>query len=361
LASSNRKRRPVRVFLAAVFVRVLYFVLFPYPLHKEMVAHPALVATIPESAPSVPGSLPAVAAPFHLGESFGYVSGDGTVLYAGRRLFRVSLGEAGFVNYTRLGTDWLLQGPTGRRIASFSGNGYPLLSPDGSRIFNVKSDLSGMIELNSSGETLWDRDFPALMTSVSINEDSALVGLMDGTLLLLNRHGSPMFSRSLKGSRIGVVMGAALSADGSKLAAVSGIDPQVLTLFRRRDASFEQVAVKRLSSDFRREVRMAFSPDSRFLAFEDAAGVGFLDPSTASVETFELAGQLSGIAFPGHGRSAAFIGRSGATARLEIVAPFSEPIYSEKLSASDVFLGSVDGQLLLGWDGRLMRIDIEAL
>ena len=362
VASSNRKKRPARVFLAAVFVIIAYFTLFPYPLHKEIVAHPAWAVAVAAAAaqPSAPDL--ASVAPFQLGDSFGYVAKDGTVLSSGRTLFRVTLSQSGFVNYTRLGTDWLLQDPTGRRLTSFSGVGYPLLSPDGSRLFNVKTDLSGIMELDKNGGVLWDRDFPALITSASISADSLLVGLLNGTLVLLNREGSPVFTRSLKGSRIGVVMGAAIAPNGSMIAGVSGIDPQYLTVLRRREAGFEQVAARPLRSDFRREVRLAFSPDSRFLAFEDASGGGLFDPAGGAISTVTLPGELAGLAFPAHGRCAAFLARSSeGNAELAIVAPFSAPLYREEFPSADVFLGSVDGQLLMGWNGRLLRIDIEEL
>ena len=145
------------------------------------------------------GGSDAVAAPFQLGALFGYVQSNGNVLHAENTLFRVTLSEAGFVNYTRLGTDWIMDDPRGTRLFHFSGRGYPLLSPDGQRIFNIKTDLTGLIEMNRAGDAIWDRDFPSLMTSISLQPDTLLVGLLNGSLLLLNRQGSPVFELSPDG------------------------------------------------------------------------------------------------------------------------------------------------------------------
>ena len=176
----RKKKRPARVFFVALLLTILYFILFPYPLGREIVAKPVWAAAIGESdsAAPAPGDSDAVAAPFQLGALFGYVQSNGNILHAEKTLFRVTLSEAGFVNYTRLGTDWIMDDPRGTRLFHFSGRGYPLLSPDGQRIFNIKTDLTGLIEMNRARDAVSDRDFPSLMTSISLQPDTLLVGLL---------------------------------------------------------------------------------------------------------------------------------------------------------------------------------------
>ena len=361
MASLPKKKRPFRVFFAAVLLTLLYFGLFPYPLHRELVARPAWAVKIPDTTPATTSGGPATAAPFLVGGTFGFVSPDGTVLYTARQLYGVALSTAGFVSYTRLGTDWIMQDPGGARLLTFSGNGYPLLSPDGRRIFNVKSDLSGIIEIDRSGERAWSRDFPSLMTSLSISADTMLVGLLNGGMIVLNAQGAAVFTHVPRGSRIPVIVGTAISPDSSLIAGMSGIEPQFITVLRRAGTGYDTVAKQRLSSDFRREARLAFSPDSRWLAFEEPRGVGLYDPGTGSFDTVALDGTLAGIAFPGHGRCGAFIARGADATSLTVVAPFTGPLLSGRFPGPEVTLGSIDGQLLVGWGGRLLRIDVEAL
>ncbi|HYW83562.1 MAG TPA: hypothetical protein VFB30_09920, partial [Spirochaetia bacterium] len=175
----------MRVFFAALIVIILYFALFPYPVGREIVALPVWSVTLPD-----PGSLQpstsvrasdnakAIAAPFQLGGLFGYAAANGDILHAEKTLFRVTVSQAGFVNYTRLGTNWILQNARGARVFSFSGYGYPLLSDDGGRTFIVKADLSGLIEIDRAGDVVWSRDFPSVLTTVSVPGDNLLVGLL---------------------------------------------------------------------------------------------------------------------------------------------------------------------------------------
>ena len=363
MASSSRKKRPARVFFVALLVTLLYFIIFPYPLGREIVVKPAWAVALPASgaASGAAAAASQATATFQLGGTFGYISGNGNLLRVERTLFRVTLAEAGYINYTRLGTDWLLQNRNGRRVLSFSGHGYPLLSGDGNRIFNIKTDLTGIIEMDKAGEALWDRDFPSMMTSISVRGQSLLVGLLNGTLLLLGRQGSPLFEYSPGESRIPVILGDAVSEDGTLLAAVSGIDPQYVTVLRRGGATFARLSKTSLSSDFRREVRMSFSPDSRFLAFEGERSAGLYDPASRRLSWVSLRGSVAGMSFPGRGQYAAIAARDGPLVELCIVAPFTAPILRESFPAHELYLGEVDGQLLVGIDGRLLRIDVEVL
>lgn len=361
VASSGRKKRPARVLFAAILFIVFYFALFPYPLGREPVVRPRWAVAVPPSATSPASETGRPSWPYQLGSRFGYIQGDGTVPFAGTALYRVALSAMAFVNYTRLGTDWILQDSSGRRLSSFSGSGYPLLSPDGSRMFNVKTDLSGVIELDTSGAALWERDFPALMTTLSLQGDSLVVGLLNGSLLLLNSQGSPLVEYAPGGSRIPVILGSAVSMDGSLIAAVSGIGAQYLTVLRRQGSGYAPIVTQVLPSDYRREVRMGFSPDSRLLFLEGREGAGLFDPSGQTLRWVSLRGRLAGAAFAGHGRYAVLAAREGGRAQLAIQPGAGIGVYREEFSAHELYLGDVDDGILMGWDGLLLRIDIEAM
>jgi hypothetical protein len=381
VASSVRKKRPARVFFAALLSIVVYFVLFPYPLGRELVVHPRWATPVPSSAaPAILKDSPQAAsapdnprdttAPFQLGDVFGYVQGDGSILYLGKTQYRIALSATGFVNYTRLGTDWILQDTSGRPVSSFSGSGYPFLGPEGNRIFNVKSDLSGLIELDRNGRALWERDFPTLMTAASLQGDLLLVGLLNGSLVLLDRKGMPLFEYPPKGSRIPVIVGDAVAPDGSLLAAVSGIGPQYLTVLRRQNAmnprnsaalGYTATAVVILPSEYRREVRIAFSPDSRCLVLEGKGGPGLFDPSRGVLRWVSLRGTLAGTAWLDKGKLAAMACRDGGRAQLAIEPASGVLVYREEFPARELYLATIEGQLLLGWDGQLLRVDVEPI
>lgn len=380
MASSERKKRPARVLFAAAVFIVFYFALFPYPLGRELVARPRWAVPVPaagitsqrgpSASAATSGAGPDTTAPFQLGDVFGYVKADGTVLYSARAPYRVALSATGFVSYTRLGTDWILQDTSGRPITAFSGSGYPLIGPDGSRIFSIKTDLSGLIELDRNGGALWERDFPTMVTTASLQADLLLVGLLNGSMILVDRKGSSVFEYSPKGSRIAVILGVAVSPDGSLLAAVSGIGPQSLTIVRRQGeassgahgpAVYVVAESLVLPSEHRREVQVRFSPDSRCLVLEGASGAGLFDPARGLLRWLGMRGTLTGIAWPGSGRVAALACGDGNLSQLAIEPVYGPVVSREEFPARELSLATLDGQLLLGWDGKLLRIDVEAM
>lgn len=361
-----RNRRPASVFFTAVLLIVLYFALLPYPLGKELVARPAwavdvATASSNSAAGDPPGSQEEGISPFALGDLFGYVEPDGKLLHVGHTLFQVALSPAGYIDYTRVGTDWIMRDARGARLVAFSGIGYPMLSPDGRRILVVNPDQTGLREVDGNGDTAWSRDFPATVTSVSLQGDFLLVGLLNGALQLIGRTGRLIFLAPPGPSRIPVIYGCAVANDGSFIASVSGIEPQVLTVLGRSGVSYTGVLREILPTDYRREVRIGFSPDSRCLYYEDGRGVGFAAPSSGRISSLSLSGRLAGSAFLKAAGVAAFAGREGGHVDLRLVCPFVSPLCAEAFSAGDFFLGTIDGQLLLGMDGRLLRVDIEAL
>jgi hypothetical protein len=148
---------------------------------------------------------------------------------------------------------------------------------------------------------------------------------------------------------------------GSLFAAVSGIDPQILTVFRRGGSSFVPLRTLNLSSAYRREVRLGFAPDSRWLFFEAGVGAGLYNPTSQTLRWVFLRGRLCGAAFPGHGRLVALVSRQGDRARLVIEPLLGVAVYREEFPAQALYVGDIDGQLLLGWNDQLLRIDIEAM
>jgi hypothetical protein len=132
-----KKRKPVRGLLVALPLIVAYFLLFPHPLGREVVLRARWRVALPAEGAPVAGNARTVAAsglaPFQLGDLYGFVSPDGALASLERTPFRVTLSRRGAVAFARVGGTWVLDGPSGQALETFSGDGYPSLSrEDGS-------------------------------------------------------------------------------------------------------------------------------------------------------------------------------------------------------------------------------------
>jgi hypothetical protein len=362
-----RKKKHRSGFFAAAGIIIAYFLLFPHPLPRERVAVPRWVSRLPsaEGLPAEGVSADSASAgslwPFQQAGLVGFTGSTGRIVHAEKVLFGASASGAGFVNYSRVGSTWVLRDPSGGRLFSFEGRGYPLLSGDGGRVFVVKTDLTGLREVDGSGDELWSRDFPSMLTTLSVAGGNVVAGLLDGTVQLVDKAGAARFSAAPAPGRIPVVLGVAAAPDGAGFACISGIEPQSLVLYARKGGSFAESARLALASGFRREVRLAWAPDSRWLAVEGEGSVGAVDPLSGRVAWTRLAGALAGIAFPGERQPAAFLSRSPLGWELLVAPAFSGPLLRASFAAGEASVSVVDGGILLGVDRRLLRVDVEAL
>ncbi len=352
-----RRRRSRRYLIPALALGLLYPFLFPQPSGREGYFKPVWSLAVP--APAGP---PAHAAPaagdegrqswFRAGRQFGFVRLDGRLLYAAEVLHGVALSDLGFINYPRVADNFVFQDTAGRFQYGVRGYGYPVLDPSGELLYTVSTDLTELKRLDRDGEVLWSAGFFSPMTTLALGGGQCAVGLLDGTLKLLDSEGRIAQDFQPEPSRIPVILGAALSP--GRLAVLSGIDPQRLTILERRGAQYAPLESLATGSDLRREALLDFTADGRFLAYETESGLALRDLRRGASSA--LPGRP--LAFSSSAEGLLAVGsREGTGSRLRLLRPLDSPLYEQRLAAGDLFLRFLDGVLLLGIPGRLLRVD----
>jgi hypothetical protein len=337
----------------ALALGCLYPFLFPHPSGKEGFFRPVWSRPIP--GPQAPGE--GLAASFRAGRHFGFVRLDGSLQYLGEQLFGVALSDAGFINYPRVSDNFVFQDPEGRFLYGVRGFGYPVLAPDGGELYSVSTDLNTLKRLERDGEVLWTASFFSPVTSLALGGQECAAGLLDGTVKIIDAKGRIAQDITPAASRIPVVLGLALRQ--GRLAVLSGIDPQRLSLLSRKNGSFETGEVLVTGSDLRREALVRFTADGGFLAYETEGGLVVRQlGGKAGKAAAELPGRLLALDSSPGGLLA--VGqRDGTGSLLRLVRPLCSPLYTRHLSAGELFLRFLDGSLLVGFPGRLLRADYQ--
>ena len=351
-----RKHRRGRVFwIFLPILLFLYLLLFPHPGGRETLVRPIWATGLVPGFPSpVKKELPIWA--FRAGDSFGYGDLEGNIHFLGRSLHNLSLSDLGFINYGRVPDHVVFMNPRGEFQFSIKSYGYPLLESGGQVLYSINTDRSGLKRIDSEGEILWSKSFPTLLTTIDLVAEQCLIGLMDGRALLIDAEGNVMYQYSPEGSRIPVLLGAAVSGDRNQIALISGIDPQVLVVIRRRAEEFVQDFRQELESDFRREVQMSFSPDARFLFYEVEGGLGVLDMRKKSSRRLAANGVLESMDSSSEFTVSTFRLEGGS--RLLIFRPLDSLFFSRELSAESVYVRVMGSALIVGIEGMLLRADL---
>jgi hypothetical protein len=211
-------------------------------------------------------------------------------------------------------------------------------------------------------------------------------------LKLFDEKGELKLEIQTSGSRIPIILGCALGADGEQIAAIAGLDPQKLFFVRHKEAGKPKVAEWVLDSDFRREVFIVFSEDTRHVIFEERGGLGVLNVASRQIVHLPTHGRFVGMAEIGEtgsvliiaentsdtsetGTNASIIGTSDTSPSTIPVSgtpasamAFSDMslylynvhgalLYRESFQCRDVFIRSIENHFIIGCDGWLMRID----
>jgi len=349
----QKKINPGRLLLITFIVLISYFFLFPYPLGRELHLKPVWAKEL--RAGNFNGSSENEPITWlKMGDFFGYFNLSGDFYYVGRVFFDVALSNTGFVNFAKITENLVFIDNKGRFLFSFQSYGYPVLPDKGEGIFTVNTDLCGIRELNREGELLWQKEFATPITALSIKEDYLLIGLLEGRFELLDREGLLEFEFIPTGSRIETILGVAQMQ--RRLAVISGIDPQQLSIFEKKDQSFAPVFSRNLDTDFRREVMIDFSDDGRYLILEGPNEVSVLDMNNRSSYSLPTSGRLKNISAANE--ILITLSEVGGSTIFQVSGLPNQQLYSELISTEDVFLRQIDEHLFLAIDGHLVRIDV---
>lgn len=352
-----KKRKQRYILFVPVLLLLFYLFLFPYPADKELYLKPVWAIDLSSRTRFERVHTDHPFSWFRAGNWFGYFSLEGELHYADTILHDVAISNSGFINFAKVSENKIFRDPNGDFQFGFKSYGYPLLDREGERLFSVNTDLSGIKGLNREGETVWANNFSSPITSLSIEEDDCVAGLLAGMIKIINPDGKVYFEYTPRGSRIPVILGIAMRLDGEQLATIFGIDPQQLSVLNKKEYAFSPSFTMELDSDFRREVMIQYSEDKKFLLFEDASGLSVLELKRKNLNHIDLPGQIQSIASSKNGIVSVST-RVKSNSYLLVFRPLNTMLYSGPLESRNIFLKQIENHLFIGTQNSLLRIDM---
>ncbi|MEI6388603.1 MAG: hypothetical protein WCQ50_18460 [Spirochaetota bacterium] len=272
----EQARRRVTGILVSLF-GVAYFFVCAMPLPKVFGLKPVWASPIindsRSESSSAAGTGPLL--PFSIGGSFGYFDTARGLRFASRIPSGVSLSREGYAAYDRVPATIQWKDVQGKLLFETEAAAYPFMA--GERRFLLAADQATVTELDGRGKQLWQRTFPSMLTAFDASPKLALFGTLDGHLLGISGEGKVLVDFVPGGSRIDCVFGAAVSPDGTTIAAITGLDRQRIVVMERRNESYRVTWHRYTGSDYRRPVAMAFSPAGDILSYETPEGFGLYD------------------------------------------------------------------------------------
>jgi len=364
-----------KIWLIVVIVLfIIYFLLAARKIPKQMVLVPGWISSI-ESGEVLRMNETAGTEtdieqllPFRMGSRFGFV---------GRKDGRFSINRTAKSNISLSGKHWAeyeaepnritIQDNTGEQYAVIENpQGYPFFLDEGGgqgRLFIIGSEQNSVSEIDVSGAVLWTYEFAAQLTCVDAAAGLLLAGTLDGSIVVIDSNGRKVFSFEPGGSRYSVILGCAISRDGSSLALISGIDNQRFLFLEHFGAGlgdYKVVYHEFLTGNFRRPVFINFIENDRWVIFERIGGLGFYEAGARRTTKVDLDGEVSAIDQSG-GQGLVFTVVSVSPDRKELAGIMlpDRVMIAAPFKSGDVFLGRADSQLLVGGGQTIISFELE--
>lgn len=365
--------KPLRRILLLIILTLVYVLAFPRSTGTELLLERQWVLSLDGGAgdggaadggAEVGDGREARVMPFRLGSQFGYFTSDGRLRHIEQIRYGIAQDSDRFANYSVISENVVLQNPDGAFVRSIAAHGYPRL--DHGRLYIFAPGGSAVSEWSVDGQQLWTRDFLSVLTDLDAGENRTAVGLLDGSVHLLDEGGQELFSYATEGARIPVTLAVALGEDEDVLAAVAGIDPQKLILFERHTEGFFPVLQLELDSDYRRPLLLDFLDDGETLAVEQPGGLLLYHRDTESFNRIDLAGAVEEVrALPeldlvlaaarvAPGEDVGDV----PTRRLQATVWPDLPLFAQTIATDDVFLSAAGSRVYIGANGRLLCVEL---
>jgi hypothetical protein len=367
-----KKKKKIWI-IAGLLLFVMYFFAAPRPILRETVLKARWLTSLdsdypvyigenspdPESGGTVEDRL----LPFSLGDRFGYVDSRGRFAMNRNKTGYVSLDENFWSEYGHEAARLEVNNPvTGEVTVVENGRGYPLFL-DG-RMYLIGIEGNSLSALDEGGEILWTYDFAAPLTCAAAAGGVIATGSLDGIVEVLSTGGKQLFSFKPGGSRLEVILGCAVSRDGSRLGIISGIDDQRFLLLERfgdtANSEYKVVYHEFLEDGFRREVFITFIEDDNWIVFEREGGLGVHRISARQSLKIPLDGVISALDNSG-GEGLLFLITSVPAGQKKLIAlrlP-GKIIMEAPFNSETAFLGRAGRRIYTGGRTTLASFELE--
>jgi hypothetical protein len=363
--------------IAGLLLFVIYIFAASQPIPEERILIPRWLSsldsgfpvsiakdTAPPQSPASQASLAAPPAPipFRLGNHFGYAEYSGGFALNRTLQGNLSISDEKWAEYNAQAELIEIRDPRGESFLRIEkGRGYPLFLDN--RTFLIGDEQNTLSALDDGGNLLWTYDFAAPLTCIDAAADLILTGSLDGMVEVLNSAGKRVFSFAPGGSRLAVILGCSISADGSRLGIISGIDDQRFLLLERfgdpLSGEYKVSYHEFLEDGFRRAVHISFIDNDNRIVFERGGGLGIYEINTRTGAKLPLEGEI--VALDSEGSSGLLFVITSQSEKQKRLVAISLPgtiIIEAPFKSSNTFLGRRGSRLYLGGGSTLASFEL---
>ena len=300
--------------------------------------------------------------PFKLDNRFGYFDHGGN--FSINRIIdkKISFSENLWAEYDDT-PDSIQVKNSSDEITAFIENprGYPFFMDN--RTFLVSNEQNAVSGVDTAGNIIWTYEFSGILTCADAASGLLISGSLDGITEVLNDTGKQIFSFEPGGSRYPVILGCAVSDDGSRMAIISGIEKQRFLLLERfgaKTGDYKVVYHEFLDNGFRRPVHITFTGNGKWIIFEQSGGLGIYETGTRQLKKVALDGEIIAMDTCGtQGFLFTLVSGAGSKKKLVGIKLPGRVMIEMPFNGKDVFFNRCDSQLFIGGEKAIISFNLD--
>ena len=348
------------IIIGSILFLLIYMFVAAIPMGSDIYFEPAWTQYINTPVTADPDKFKDTSLEgFSLGHRFGYFTADGKILSSTQTDERVTVSPNAWATYPENADNTDIFNPDRTKRMTIAASGFTHLDDGRTYLFLPGGDA--VSQYDDTGKKLWTREHTAPITAFNSSPKGTVIGYADGQITALKPDGSVIFSFYPEGSDYQVVLGVALSEDGTLAACVCGIDKQRFILIKITKDQYKVVFHTWLEGNLHRQAFVDFEKNGAYAFFEYSKGIGIVDCAKRNANMIPFDGEVVNMGeYPGNNLFLALI-KNGANYTLEAIERPNHLVATTHFTAENAFLIQRKEAIFLGMDNRISRINIRGI
>ena len=349
----TKKHFGLFIFLT-IFISIIYISLAAKPLTSEHSFTP--VWKINTSNPVIKQSAqPENLKHFHLGQSLGYFDETGSISLYQSFAEKVAISDSYYATYNSNAKNTVFYNNKGEEAGVIEANGFPYFCDD--LIYVFLPGGCSFSKCSETGKILWTFEGIFPITAFAAKEKYTAVGFSNGSIKILNNeNGSTEIDFAPGGSDYPVILGLAISDDGTYVASVSGHSHQRFVLSKREEKQQKIIYHRFLDYDSPYRTAVHFCNDGNRIIYNFYGGIGIYDISEKSEKIIPLKDKI--LTIKETDDFVILLGKDKASYSLSIIDNTNTLEGSFSFKAEAAFIHADKNDIYLGKDNTISRISI---
>ncbi|MBP5442136.1 MAG: hypothetical protein J6Y60_02750 [Treponema sp.] len=348
-----KEKKGNKLIFAIILFSILYIVFAFKMLKTELHLSPEWTVDISSVTEVSPGEKLLA---YRLGQNIGYFTADGKVASHIPYPVKATISDRRYATFGFDSQSADFFDSTGIQSGTIDEKGFPFFKDD--RMFIFLPGGTSFAVLDSSGKTQFKYENYAPITAFDSCETAIVAGYADGTLASLLNDGTVSQKFAPGGSNIEVILGAAISPDGSMIACVCGQDQQRFLVSKKSEGSTNGKITyhEYLPKNFNIQTLVQFSEDGNMVFFNYNGGLGIVDLTKNKSTHVPVEGRI--IQIQESSDLLFILSENQEEYTLTGIELLDHPILQFSFKAECAFIRTMDDALFIGRDNKISRLTI---